>query len=195
MVGFRKFGGLLAATLLLPALAAAQPADYPSKPIRLVVPYAPGGIASLIMMDLRVAKFGKLRQIWTSYLGLGITALAIIAGAGAMIEMVYHLQFNDALGADLGFMGANKTDKDGTVLEDATPEPHAHRAEIGVQQQRALDRGERRPRGDDRRGTPGGARHRALCLLRAARGRAGRAVPHRRLGRRRDRRRPDAAAC
>jgi len=70
-----------------------------------MVMYAPGGIASLIMMNLRVAKFGKLRQIWTSYLGLGVTALAIVAGAGAMIEMVYHLQLNSALGDVVRFMG------------------------------------------------------------------------------------------
>ena len=64
-----------------------------------MVMYAPGGIASLIMMNLRVAKFGKLRQIWTSYLGLGLTAMVMLTGAGAMIEMVYHLQLNAALGA------------------------------------------------------------------------------------------------
>lgn len=70
-----------------------------------MVMYAPGGIASLIMMNLRVAKFGKLRQIWTSYLGLGLTALAMLAGAGAIIEMVYHLQLNSALGDNVRFMG------------------------------------------------------------------------------------------
>jgi branched-chain amino acid transport system permease protein len=29
-----------------------------------MVMYAPGGIASLIMMNLRVAAFGKLRRVW-----------------------------------------------------------------------------------------------------------------------------------
>jgi len=70
-----------------------------------MVMYAPGGIASLIMMNLRVAKFGKLRQIWTSYLGLGVTAIVMLVGAGAMIEMVYHLQLNSALGDNVKFMG------------------------------------------------------------------------------------------
>ena len=70
-----------------------------------MVMYAPGGIASLIMMNLRVAKFGKLRQIWTSYLGLAVTAAVMLAGAGAMIEMVYHLQLNSALGDNVKFMG------------------------------------------------------------------------------------------
>ena len=70
-----------------------------------MVMYAPGGIASLIMMNLRVAKFGKLRQIWTSYLGLGMTAIVMLVGAGAMIEMVYHLQLNTALGDVVKFMG------------------------------------------------------------------------------------------
>ena len=70
-----------------------------------MVMYAPGGIASLIMMNLRVATFGKLKQIWVSYLGLFVTAFVALIGAGAMIEMVYHLQLNSALGDTLKFMG------------------------------------------------------------------------------------------
>lgn len=70
-----------------------------------MVMYAPGGIASLIMMNLRVASFGKLRQIWVSFVGLLITALVILIGAAAMVEMVYHLQLNSALGDTLTFMG------------------------------------------------------------------------------------------
>ena len=70
-----------------------------------MVMYAPGGIASLIMMNLRVAAFGKLKQIWVSYLGLFVTAFVALIGAGAMIEMVYHLQLNSALGDNLKFMG------------------------------------------------------------------------------------------
>jgi branched-chain amino acid transport system permease protein len=71
-----------------------------------MVMYAPGGVASLIMMNMRVAAFGFLRRIWASYLALAGTALVILAGAGAMIEMVYHLQLNSALGNELQFMGA-----------------------------------------------------------------------------------------
>ncbi len=70
-----------------------------------MVMYAPGGIASLIMMNLRVAAFGRLRQLWVSYLALGVTALVVLLGAAAMIEMVYHLQLNAALGPEMRFMG------------------------------------------------------------------------------------------
>jgi branched-chain amino acid transport system permease protein len=70
-----------------------------------MVMYAPGGIASLIMMNLRVASFGKLRGLWVSYLGLAGTALVALVGAAAMVEMIYHLQLNAALGPELGFMG------------------------------------------------------------------------------------------
>ncbi len=70
-----------------------------------MVMYAPGGIASLIMMNLRVAAFGKLRQVWTSYLGLAVTGLVVLTGAGAMIEMIYHLQLASALGDELQFLG------------------------------------------------------------------------------------------
>ena len=70
-----------------------------------MVMYAPGGIASLIMMNLRVAAFGKLRQLWVSYLALAVTALILLVGAAAMIEMVYHLQLKTTLGSELRFAG------------------------------------------------------------------------------------------
>jgi branched-chain amino acid transport system permease protein len=71
-----------------------------------MVMYAPGGIASLIMMNLRVASFGRLKELWVSYLALAATALVVLLGAAAMIEMVYHLQLNAALGPELKFLGA-----------------------------------------------------------------------------------------
>ena len=70
-----------------------------------MVIYAPGGVASLIMMNLRVAAFGFLRKLWVSYLALAATALVALLGAAAMIEMVYHLQLNAALGTEMVFMG------------------------------------------------------------------------------------------
>jgi branched-chain amino acid transport system permease protein len=72
-----------------------------------MVIYAPGGFASLLMMNLRVASFGKLRQIAMSYLGLVVTGLLMLIGAGALIEMIYHLQLNDAMGDTLKFMGVS----------------------------------------------------------------------------------------
>ena len=72
-----------------------------------MVMYAPGGFASLIMMNVRVAAFGMLRRIWASYLALGLLALVIFGGAGAMIEMVYHLQLNAAMGDELTFFGVS----------------------------------------------------------------------------------------
>jgi branched-chain amino acid transport system permease protein len=71
----------------------------------LMVMYAPGGIASLIMMNLRVARFGKLRPLLGVYALLAATGLLCFAGVSAMIEMTYHLQLNEALGPVMKFMG------------------------------------------------------------------------------------------
>ncbi|WPC65287.1 branched-chain amino acid ABC transporter permease [Rhodoferax ferrireducens] len=76
-----------------------------------MVMYAPGGVASLLMMNLRVAKFGHLRKLWVSYFALGLTALVVLLGAAAMIEMVYHLQLNSALGPELTFLGSTLNSK------------------------------------------------------------------------------------
>ncbi|TDM04963.1 MAG: hypothetical protein C4K60_21305 [Ideonella sp. MAG2] len=83
----------------------------------LMVMYAPGGFAGLIMMNLRVASFGKLGKLWTAYLALGGAGMVVLMGASAMIEMVFHLQLNAALGAEVPFMGAtlNALGKDAWV--------------------------------------------------------------------------------
>jgi branched-chain amino acid transport system permease protein len=70
-----------------------------------MVMYAPGGIASLIMMNLRVAAFGKLKRLWGHYGWLLVAALVLLAGMAACIEMVYHLQLNAALGPQMKFLG------------------------------------------------------------------------------------------
>jgi branched-chain amino acid transport system permease protein len=70
-----------------------------------MVMYAPGGIASLIMMNLRVARFGKLRGLLVPYLGLGFTLLVTLAGLGAMVEMTYLLQLDSGQGDGLRFFG------------------------------------------------------------------------------------------
>jgi branched-chain amino acid transport system permease protein len=80
----------------------------------LMVMYAPGGVSSLIMMNLRLAKFGYLRKLPGSYLGLGLTGLLMLVGAAAMVEMVYHLQLNAALGPQLPFMGIVLNARDST---------------------------------------------------------------------------------
>ncbi len=76
-----------------------------------MVMYAPGGVASLIMMNLRVAMFGYLRKLWVSYLALALTAMVVLLGAACMIEMIYHLQLNAALGSELTFLGAKLDSK------------------------------------------------------------------------------------
>ena len=70
-----------------------------------MVMYAPGGIASLIMMNVRVAAFGKLRGLLVTYLVLGLTLLVALAGAGAIIEMTYLLQLDSGQGDGLRFLG------------------------------------------------------------------------------------------
>jgi branched-chain amino acid transport system permease protein len=69
-----------------------------------MVMYAPGGFASLIMMNLRMSAFGKLRPLAGLYTGLALTALVMFASGGALIEMVYHLQLNTGVGPEVSFL-------------------------------------------------------------------------------------------
>ncbi len=71
----------------------------------IMVMFAPGGFASLIMMNLRVLSFGKLGRLMWPYFWLALFGLVALAGMATIIEMVYHLQINAALGPQLKFLG------------------------------------------------------------------------------------------
>jgi branched-chain amino acid transport system permease protein len=71
----------------------------------LMVMYAPAGVAGLILANLRLAAFGKLRPLWRGYLALTVSGVVAFTGASAMVEMLYHLQLNEALGPVMRFAG------------------------------------------------------------------------------------------
>ena len=105
------FGPIIGAVLLVLSLVLLSEMTqawllYLGLVFTFMVMYAPGGFSSLIMMNLRVASFGKLRPLMASYLALAGTAATVLLGAAVMIEMVYHLQLNEALGPNMKFMGA-----------------------------------------------------------------------------------------
>jgi branched-chain amino acid transport system permease protein len=79
-----------------------------------MVMYAPGGIASLIMMNVRVAAYGRLRGLLPQYLLLAVTALIALLGLSALTEMVYHRQLDGATGATLNFLGMALDDGNAT---------------------------------------------------------------------------------
>ena len=106
------FGPIIGAVLMVLALVLLSEITqawllYLGLVFTFMVMYAPGGISSLIMMNLRVASFGKLRPLMGSYLALAGTATTVLLGAAVMIEMVYHLQLNEALGPTMKFLGAS----------------------------------------------------------------------------------------
>ena len=68
-----------------------------------MVMYAPGGFASLLMMNVRVAAFGMMRRLWGVYLALFATAFTALVGISVMVEMVYHRKLNEALGPTMTY--------------------------------------------------------------------------------------------
>jgi branched-chain amino acid transport system permease protein len=67
--------------------------------------YLPGGLASFIVLHLRLIRSGAWRQLCLPYLKLSLTAAMSLLGAAAMIEMLYQLQLGTALGHQLEFLG------------------------------------------------------------------------------------------
>lgn len=56
----------------------------------VMVMYAPGGLASLLMLNLRVAKFGRYGRIWPSLVAVSAASLVMFLGVVIFIEMLYH---------------------------------------------------------------------------------------------------------
>jgi len=64
----------------------------------VIVMFAPGGVASILMLNVNLLKFGKFKRVWR-YLGaLCAMALVALCGVVMLIEMLYHR----ALDADNG---------------------------------------------------------------------------------------------
>jgi branched-chain amino acid transport system permease protein len=64
----------------------------------IIVMYAPGGVASLLMMNVRMMKFGKFGRIWPKLAAISAATLVIVAGGVMMTEMLYHLTLDAANG-------------------------------------------------------------------------------------------------
>jgi branched-chain amino acid transport system permease protein len=86
----------------------------------LMVVYAPGGFAALIMINMRVIKAGAFRRLYGVYAGLLVSGSVMFAGGSSLIEMIYHLQLNSSIDTHLVFAGLrldthSTTDWVGTV--------------------------------------------------------------------------------
>ena len=73
----------------------------------LMVMYAPAGVAGLVLVNLRLAAFGRLKPLLPGYLALLVAGAIAFTGASAMVEMLYHLQLNEALGPVMTFGGVS----------------------------------------------------------------------------------------
>jgi len=71
----------------------------------LIVLYAPGGLASLIMMHLRVASHRHYQRILVPLLAVSGAGLVAFLGSVILIEMMYHLTLESANGTTMALLG------------------------------------------------------------------------------------------
>jgi branched-chain amino acid transport system permease protein len=69
-----------------------------------MVLYAPGGIASLVLMQLPVLRIGRFRELVWPYAGAGAAALVVTAGLVGIVEMVYRLS-DTSLSPEMSLFG------------------------------------------------------------------------------------------
>jgi branched-chain amino acid transport system permease protein len=71
----------------------------------LIVMYAPGGLASLIMMNIRVAAHGYFRRILPMGLSLLLACATGLLGLIILIELLYHRTLESAMGMEMTLFG------------------------------------------------------------------------------------------
>jgi len=71
----------------------------------LIVMYAPGGLASLIMMNIRVAAHGYFRRILPMGLCLLMACAIGLFGFIILIELMYHRTLESAMGTEMNLFG------------------------------------------------------------------------------------------
>jgi branched-chain amino acid transport system permease protein len=80
----------------------------------LLVMYAPGGLSSLILMNLRVMSFNKMKRLRDPYFGVALSGLTLLAGVVLLIELTYQLTLEAG--------GATSIRVFGLFLETRSPE-------------------------------------------------------------------------
>ncbi|NEX62879.1 branched-chain amino acid ABC transporter permease, partial [Noviherbaspirillum sp. 17J57-3] len=81
----------------------------------LIVMYAPFGVSGIIMLNVRLAKFGKFRRVLPSMSAVVGAALVGLLGAIMAIEMLYHYTLEAANGTVMPLFG--------TTVDTATAGP------------------------------------------------------------------------
>ena len=71
----------------------------------LLVMYAPGGLSSLILKNLRVLKFKKFARLRDPYVGVLLAAFALALAGVLMIELMYHVTLNVGQGPTVKLFG------------------------------------------------------------------------------------------
>ena len=71
----------------------------------LIVMYAPGGLASLIMMNIRVAAHGYFRRILPLGFSLLLACAIGLSGLIILIELLYHRTLESAMGLEMNLFG------------------------------------------------------------------------------------------
>ena len=104
------FGPIIGAVLMVLALVLLSEVTqawllYLGLAFVVMVMVAPGGVASLVVTALRIARDGRYKGRVATGLAVGASAFVALAGAAALIEMVYHLQLDATLGRPMRFLG------------------------------------------------------------------------------------------
>jgi branched-chain amino acid transport system permease protein len=71
----------------------------------LMVMFAPGGLASLVLMNLRVAKYGLFKRLRDPYVGVILCGLLLLTGVIMVLEMGYHYTLESAGGTTMKLFG------------------------------------------------------------------------------------------
>jgi branched-chain amino acid transport system permease protein len=71
----------------------------------LMVMFAPGGLASLVLMNLRVAKYGLFKRLRDPYVGVILCGFLLLIGVIMVLEMGYHYTLESAGGTNMKLFG------------------------------------------------------------------------------------------
>lgn len=73
----------------------------------LIVMTAPGGVASLIMRNLRLIKYGKFSRVWPDLLAVSVLGLLCLTGLVIAVEMLYKLTLDSIVSTQMRLFGLN----------------------------------------------------------------------------------------